>query len=143
MREKQKAEAIWRLKKFGVMSNIINELRENDTVFYSERSPIGGILYWIKDQPEWVRLIKEWETETGCFVYHATHEHTSFGECLTLLYVSANEEEWEYDHEDMEYEDDKYGFQVIAHVINLTHPDFSETGSVYIEEHNGGLVRMA
>ena len=55
--------------------------------------------------------------------------------CLALLYVSAEEEEWELDREDLE------GRVPLAYVANLDAPDCSELGSIGIAPANGGLVR--
>lgn len=49
-----------------------------------------------------------------------------FGRCLALLYVSAEEEEWELDREDLK------GRVPLAYVANLDAP---------IAPVNGGLVR--
>lgn len=52
-----------------------------------------------------------------------------------MLYVSAEEEEWELDREDLD------GRISLAYVANLDAPDCSELGSIGIAPANGGLVR--
>ena len=52
-----------------------------------------------------------------------------------MLYVSAEDEEWELDREDLEER------VPLAYVANLDAPDCSELGSIGIAPANGGLVR--
>ena len=136
----KKEEAVWRMEKLGLMKKIIGEFKRSDTLYYSERTPLGGILYWMDNEPEWGKLVKKFEQEFDALVYHATHEYTEFGELLDLLfipdYTDADTEEWESDRRDME---DGY---VYAYVINLSEPMFSEFGTIVVKERAGGLVRV-
>ena len=135
-----KEEAIWRMEKLGLMKKIIGEFKKSGTLYYSERTPLGGILYWMDNEPEWGKLVKRFEQDYDSLVYHATHEHTEFGELLDLLFVPNYEdiesEEWENDRRDIE---DGY---VYAYVINLSEPMFSEPGTIVVKPAAGGLVRV-
>ena len=136
----QKNECIERLKMLDLHPDVLRLFQEDNRLYYSEKSPLGGILYWVDNNPEWVEMIAKIEEEMGIMVYHATHEHTAFGELLDLLYVSESEEDWEYDREDLHVRGDKV---VMAYVLNLSDPAFSEFGSIGIREMAGGLVRIA
>ena len=81
------------------------------------------------------QLVADWEEESGGIVYAAILSNMVFGRCLALLYVSAEDEEWELDREDLE------GRVPLAYVANLDAPDCSELGSIGIAPANGGLVR--
>ena len=143
MNEQVKAEALKRIGAMGLHPDVATFLKEG-TVYYSERSPMGGILYWLDNEPEWEAKIREVEEQYGIHVYHATHEYTAFGETLTLLYVSESEEDWEWDLQDLTAVPNKeYGWTPYAYVLNLTDPWCSEFGRVGVRELAGGLVRTA
>lgn len=136
MENRMKEEAIYRMEKLGLMKSVIADFKRNGKLYYSERSPLGGILYWLDNEPELEKKVKELEKTYGFRVFHATHEYTEFGECLDLLIVSKYEEEWENDREML---DDGY---VFSYVINLTTPWCSEFGDIAVKELAGGLVRI-
>lgn len=81
------------------------------------------------------KAVADWEEKSGGIVYAAILSNMVFGRCLALLYISAEEEEWELDREDLE------GRVPLAYVANLDAPDCSELGSIGIAPANGGLVR--
>ncbi len=143
-REAKKAEALKRMKALGLMSKIIKEFQEHDTLYYSERTALGGILYWVSNEPEWEKLIREFEEERDALVYHATHEELrDVGECLTLLFVSADEETWPYDLEDCNNTVAPYGHAMYAEVFVLGGDNYHEFGTVGMTEKAGGLIRTA
>ena len=141
MNKKMLKEALERMNVLGLQGPCTQQLKEG-TVFYSERSPLGGILYWVKNDDRYISAIKKFEDKTGCLVYHCTHEYTDFGECLTMLYVSKYEEEWPMDRELLK-EDNSEGFVQFAYVENLSEPVFSEFGTVAVTNVSGGLIRTA
>ncbi|MBR5355898.1 MAG: hypothetical protein IK121_03145 [Lachnospiraceae bacterium] len=140
MKEKMKKEAEARLSMLDLHPDVLNLFKKEGKLYYSERTPLGGILYWLDNKPDWVKLVKDVEEEMDILVYTATHEYTSFGECLCLLYVSSDEDSWEYDREDLDVKGEKYP---MAFVLNLSEPAFSEFGSIGIIERGGGLIRTA
>ena len=139
-RYSQKKEAEKRLKMLNLHPDVLKLFHEEDKLYYSEATPIGGILYWMDNNPEWVKMISELEEKKGIMVYHATHEYLSFGECLSLLYVTKYENDWEYDRKEIEGKGEKYP---LAYVINLSNSELSEFGTVVIREASGGLIRVA
>ena len=126
----QKNEAVKRIELLKlhkcVEENFLNgELLQSIHSFLFELEPN------IKDK------IREWEKTTGNIVYHVIHNSFEFGECLSLLYVSKYEEEWNDDKEIL-----KEGYPIVF-VMNLDNDDFSEYGSIGIKESMGGLLRTA
>lgn len=135
--DKKLDEAIRRMKKLKLMPSIINDFKRNrDLVQYSEPTPLGGILYWISNKPEWMEKVREFEKRNNALVYHAIHSYTGFGELLNLLFVSDDPEEWEMDNDDIEA-----GY-VFSYVINFDEPMFSELGTIAVKPAAGGLVRV-
>ena len=130
-KEMQKKEAMKRLEILNLSDYVIDGFRHS-RIFESVQI---GILF--EFDGKLLKRIREWEKKTGNLVYHVIHGFYEFGECLSLLYVSKYEDEWEDDreilHEGMTY----------AYVINLDNDLCSEYGSIGIQENIGGLVRIA
>ncbi len=132
MKEKQKKEALERMKMLKLSPNIIKEFEKENIVNLSEN---GGILYWLdSDQQE---MVDNFETEHNALVYHIIHDYTEFGELYSFLFVSQYEEEWEDEKEDLQS-----GY-ALAYVKNITDETCSEFGSICIRPQFGGLVRTA
>ncbi|MGN0398848.1 MAG: hypothetical protein ACI4EO_01855 [Blautia sp.] len=129
-REEMKVEALDRMKTLSIQENAIREFKNEDKLNKSEK----GILFWISDEEE--KMVRDWEKSTGNIVYHAIYNVFEFGRCLSLLYVSEYDEEWEYDREDM-----KEGI-AIAHCLNLDNPQCSESGSIGVRPCFGGVARI-
>ena len=128
----QKTEAIKRMKSLELHENVVREFEKENKVNLSEH---GGILQWLNDKQ--AEAVKKFEEEYNSLVYHVIHSYTTFGELLSMLYVSATSEEWEYDQEDL-----KEGYP-IAYVKNLDDESCSEIGSIGVKSVIGGLVRTA
>ena len=86
---------------------------------------------------EFVKAIKEIEEKRNIFVYTTILSHTGFGDLLTMLYVSADKENWDYERSQL-----KNDGIVDSYVCNLSCDDDSEFGMVQITGVNGGLVRI-
>ena len=126
----QKQEAIQRMKKLDIYSQIIREFEKENIINKSEH---GGILYWLDENEQ--EFVKEFEDKYNATVYHVIHNYTEFGELYSLLYVSQHKEEWDFDNEDLEN-----GY-CLAYVKNIEEDAFSEFGSIGIKSQFGGLVR--
>ena len=135
--EIKKGEAVKRMDALGLMPKIVAEFERSGIIYYSEQEPFGGILYWLDNEPEWESAVREFEEEYNALVYHVIHTYTEFGELLNLLFVSDDDEEWEYDNDDI------LEGCAMSYVINLDVPEFSEFGTIGVEEAAGGLIRVA
>ena len=60
-KEKQKQEAIARLKMLKVMPNVVKDFEKNGRVYYSERQNkfFNAILYWLDNNEKYVEIVKE------------------------------------------------------------------------------------
>ena len=131
--EIKKAEAIKRMKDLGVFAQTIQQFKTDNLVSYSE--PPMGANYWLDDEQK--AIVDAFEKEYNALVYFVIRSYTQFGKLDSFLYVSDYEDEWE-----MENEDIKDGISM-AYVHNYDVPDFSEFGSIGVQERFGGLIRTA
>ena len=143
LRQLQKAEAIKRLELLKLLPNVITDFKNNDTVYYSERQNkiFDGILYWISDNEDYERLVKEFEENYDALVYHTQLTRFSYGLCLSMLFVSKYQEEWEMERDAITNPYDGV-IDTYAYVANLNEPDFSEIGRIGIVRKNGGISRV-
>lgn len=139
LKERQKQEAIKRMKMLKLMDNVVEEFKDKGTLYYSERmnAMFNAVLYWVDNHEEWSKMIKDFEKKWGFMVYHAQLTHTYVGDILSLLYVTKDEEEWEQDRQDI-----KDGV-VYAKCVNLNDDYFSEYGYIGIKPSMGGIVRVS
>jgi len=137
--EKMKTEALSRMRSLRLMKQVMDEFEESGTIYYSERQNkiFDGILYYLENEPAFVKLAKELEERHGVLIYHAQLTHTYDGDLLSFLYVSQYEDEWAYEREDM-----KKGY-FMAYVANIQDPMCSEFGTIGIAPRNGGVTRTA
>ena len=130
LREKQKQEAIERMKMLKIYSQAIKEFEKENVINVSEH---GGILFWLDDEQQ--EMIKRFEEKYNAVVYHVIHNYTEFGELYSLLYVSQHENEWEYDKDDIKHN------IALCYVVNKDEGNFSEFGSIGIKPQYGGVIR--
>lgn len=121
-----------------LMDNVVKEFEEKGKLYYSERlnQMFNAVLYWVDNNKEWSNLIEEFERKWSVMVYHCQLTHTTFGDILSLLYVTKDEEEWEQDRQDI-----KDGI-AYAKCINLSDETLSDYGYIGIKSSMGGIVRV-
>ena len=139
LKEKQKAEALQRMRMLQLMPQVIKDFEKNNKVYYSERQNafFNAILYWLDNDERYVKIINEFEKKHNCLVYHCQLTHMEFGDLLSLLYVSENEEEWEQDKQDLR---EGYAFSYVANIGCECYNDF---GTIGIRPSQGGILRTA
>ena len=130
--EKAKKEAIERMKILKLFKNVITDFKDDDRLNKSEDL---GFLFWLYGEEE--EMVKEFEKEHECVVYHVILSRTNIGTMYSLLYVSLDDEEWEEDRADLQ------NGQALAYVVNKAAPECSEIGYIGIKPQIGGLVRVA
>lgn len=139
LKEKQKNEALKRMAMLNLMPQVIKDFKKNNKVYYSERQNafFNAILYWLDNEPNYVEIVNKFEKEHNCLVYHCQLTHMEFGDLLSLLYVSENEEEWEQDKKDLR---EGYAFSYVANIGCECYNDF---GTIGIRPSQGGVLRTA
>lgn len=130
LRAKQKAQAIERMKKLGIMEQPVKEFEEEGKLNLSEN---GGLLYYLNEDEQ--KMVDDFEKENNGLVYHVIKSRTTIGLMYALLYVSEYLEEWKMDMEDLGEG------QALAYVVNMDMPDCSEFGTIGIKPSVGGLIR--
>lgn len=142
LRTMQKHEALKRLeilkKEYLLHKNVLKEFKQDETIYYSESFGgfYNGILYWLKNQKEFVDKVKEIEKDHNIYVYHCILSHTTIGDMLSMLYVSSESDYWQDEQEQLI--NDGYAD---AFVWNLSFQMDSEFGTIGINGVNGGLER--
>lgn len=142
LRENQKKEATKRLEileeVYQLHPNVLKEYNQDETVYYSEQvnSMYRGILYWLRNKPQYVQAVKSVEEKYNIFVYHCILNYTEFGEWLSMLYVSDTPDNWQDEKLEL-----KSGTP-FAYVY--TFDEFSsEFGPIEIASASGGLTRLS
>lgn len=131
IKERQKIEAIKRMKMLGILPRAIKEFEEDGKVNCSE---CLGILYWLNEDEQ--QMVHRFEEKYNGVVYHVIKSKTDIGLLYSLLYVTVHEEEWEKDNNDIDR------LEVCAYVVNHKNPWFSEFGYIAIRNSIGGLRRI-
>ena len=141
LKEELRVESIERLKilekKFGLLPTVRKEFEKDGTLYYAERSMLGGILYWVHNEDKYVEIVKKFEKEHNTKVYFCLLTYTEFGTLFDMFYVSSDKSVWEEDREDLES-----GLSLV-YCENLDEEMFSEFGSIAFKGMSGGIVRVA
>lgn len=95
----------------------------------------GG--FWVDQEPELYKKIKEIEQEKNCLVYAVTHEFIGDDECWSMLCVTENT-----DFDDLIMDAGNNCYYVFAYVWNKSCEYFSEFGDVFIKSFGGGVKRI-
>lgn len=128
LKERMRQEAIARMASLDLHPTVIDDFKNRGKRYVS----IEGRPYLTVDSPG----VIQFEVETGYIIYHIIYNHTTIGDMLTFLYVSNNPEEWEMEKKGLEKD------EPLAYVVNLENAVCSEFGSVKIQKHLGGLIRI-
>lgn len=132
-KEQRKEQAVKLLNQLAVYKPYIKGFEQADNVCFFEN--FGG--FWVYQEPEIEKKMKEIEKEYDCTVYAVTHEYTDFGECYDFLIVGNYKSEWK-----SLVCKANGGFNVFAYVWNKTDDFCSEFGTVGIKCFGGGIKRI-
>lgn len=127
---KQKEESLKRMKMLNIIGKAVCEFRNEGKLNYSERA----ILFWLNEEEE--RRVRAWEEKTGNLVYHVIKNQMEWGTCYSLLYVSAREDEYGMDRENL-----KEGFPIVYCMNDGGYG--SGYGTIGVRPCMGGVLRTA
>lgn len=134
LKELQKVEAVKRMKMLKLDKSVIKEFLQDGTIFYSERQNniFQAVLYYVSDDEQLAKKVKEFEEEYNALVYHVQLTHTFYGKMYSFLYVSKSQDEWDYDIDDLK-NNCCYAF--------VWNNEIEEIGLICVESEMGGIVR--
>ncbi|WP_271005737.1 hypothetical protein [Listeria seeligeri] len=141
-----KMEAIERMKLVKLDKSVVKEFENENKLNYSKSgyvifpNALNNTLHVATSEPltsEMEEVVAKFEArEKSCLVYHVIFTEASFGRLYNILFIDSEEEEdWKYEKIEMEY-----GI-INSYVENVTNPNFSEYGSIAVEEFAGALIR--
>ena len=133
-RQVKKDKAIELMKMLDIYKPYIDGFEQEDKVCFFEM--FGG--YWVYQEPEIEKKMKEIEAEYNCVVYAITHEITDIGEFWDFLIVTNYPEEWG----ELIYKQSGNEFIAFAYVWNKSDEYCSELGSIAIKSFGGGIRRI-
>ncbi len=133
--EARKQKAIELLNKLDIYKPYIDGFVKNNQVCFYEG--YGG--YWVDQEPEVEKKMKELEQRHNCTVYAITHEYLEFGECYSFLLVTDYKCEWKTLVESI----GNNRFCAFSYVWNKDYEYDSEFGSIGVQCFGGGIKRIA
>lgn len=134
LEKNQKEIAVGYLQKLGIFKPYIDGFVKEDKVCFFEN--FGG--YWVYQEEEVEKKMREIEAEYNCKVYAITHNRVNGDDMWSFLIVTAHREEWD----DLLAKEGS-GFYAFSYTWNKTYDDCSEFGDVYIQSFGGGIRRLA
>lgn len=134
-RQAKKDKAIELMKRLKIYEPYIQGFEQEDKVCFFEM--FGG--FWVYQEPEIEKKMKEIEANYNCVVYAITHEFTDFGELYDFLIVTNYPEE----QDKLLYEQGNRNYIAFAYIWNKTDEECSEFGSIGIKSFVGGIRRVA
>lgn len=140
-REAMKDEALDRMEFLGLPAYANEAFKVDDYLTLSDvsdkicQSRVNGVPKDIK------KIIKEQEDKSGLLIFHVIHTTGLYEgiETYDCLCVSPYGSDWNYERALMEDRGDTWA---MAFCINITKPEYTESGSIKIENHSGVLKRV-
>ena len=80
--------------------------------------------------------LRAWEKKYYNLVYHVIHSYYLGFETYECLSVSFYSDDWSFENETLDE-----GWPM-SHSINITVPEYSESGTIQVENIKGSLVRV-
>lgn len=132
LQEKQREEAISRMKTLRIRKEVVNEFQKNGTVRVCIR-PYGRFDSLTEKE---ILGIREFEHQYNAVVYVVLRSVTFYGVLDAYLFVSGIPDKWEQERDDLS------GEYIYCYVANQRDPTGSEFGDITIKHtRSRGLVR--
>jgi len=130
LHEKQKVEAISRLKLMGVREDVRRKFEKDGTVMLCNNEEYRPV------DEETAEAIRQFEREHDATVFLVVRMFTVIADLDALLFVGKYEEEWESQQNDLR---DGYA---MSYCINRDYPECSEMGDIAFRvTKDGAIVR--
>ena len=132
LREKQREEAISRMKTLRILKKVANGFQKNGQVHICTR-PEGEYILPTEKEMEGIR---EFERRYNALVYVVLRAVTFYGVLDAYLFVSEKPVNWEQERDDLS------GEYIYCYVVNQNNPEISEFGDIAFKHTKSrGLVR--
>ena len=132
LREKQKEEALKRMRLIGLREDFIRDFGTEGKIHICT---FQGTFPDLKERDK--ETVRRFETEHNALVYLILRVHTIKGDLDSLLYVGQYVEEWQMHTADLQE-----GYP-LSYTVNHYAPDLSEFGSIEISRTaEGGFIRV-
>lgn len=125
-----KQEAIKRMKMLKINDDVVTIYNSSNKLLCSNYGFITEVPFNILQQ------IKDWEKRYGNLAYHVIYSKLFGYEIYNALSVSNYKEDWIYERGII---NDGWA---MAYTVNVTKPDYSESGSIKLYNFQGILERI-
>lgn len=125
-----KQEAIKRMKMLKINDDVVTIFNSSNKLLCSNYGFITEV------PPNILQQIKDWEKRYGNLAYHVIYSKLFGYEIYNALSVSNYKEDWIYERRII---NDGWA---MAYTVNVTKPDFSESGSIKLYNFQGILERI-
>ena len=128
------------LKKLNIYKPYIKDFKStNEKVCFFEN--YSG--FWVYQEAEIEKKMKEIEKTRDCKVYAITHEYSEIGEMWDFLFVPNNVKEYNNDESQLceVFDTRQNAFLVWSMTWNKTY-DFVEEGDIVVKSFGGGILRV-
>ena len=129
-KDNQKIEAIERMERLNVVSEAIIKFKADGELTCSENGKLIAVPDFIIEE-----INKEYE-EYMNLVYHVVHSGIYGFDIYNCLSVSPYLEDWGYENDLIKMN------RSMSYCINLTKPDYTESGSILLKNVDGYLYRI-
>ena len=130
-KEQKKNIALEYMSGLKIRQQVIDQFKENDKLLCSKGN-------FIVDVPEDIlKQIRAWENEFKNMVYHVVYSDIYGCKIYNALSVSCYAEDRWYESKLITES------RAAAHCINITIPEYTDSGSIALKEHNGVLERIS
>lgn len=129
-RKAMKSEAIKRMKILEIRADIINAYEDGDKLLCVKEGRVIDVPLDILNK------IKAWEKEYGNLAYYVIFSELWDYRVYNALSVSCYIEDWKYERSLVD------NGWAMAYTINVTKPEYSESGSIRLFNQSGLLQRI-
>lgn len=132
--QEMKKEALRRMEKIGLHTEVCANYAEKDTLFYSD----GVVTQPIQKRVIIAHKVQAFQEENpDKLLYFILCTESPYGVLLNYLFVTDKQEEWTEDQSDIDM-----GF-IFCYVENLSFSHCSEYGTIGIQKIDNGIKRIS
>lgn len=145
IKKKMKAEADRRIQMLEEMNiwDAVSDFWKDGTVCFTKVAVIPlfskieevGVVFAFEESIRLKKIKEQYESNTGCLVYHRIDTKTDTGEILSLFFVSSDEKQWEAERADLR------NGNPTAYCYHIA-SGFGEVRTIRTKMARGGLIQV-